>query len=127
MSLQKKRFFVSVNEMELILLNKLMQEDAKTNVSSYFGYLISEVAKRREQEDNSRPRLGRPPKDKSKHSIENPNDTDPVYLHPDQKTILHRGEMCTAAAVLNYYALRGAENEPIPPELLEKMKQNGHI
>ena len=57
-----KQFNVSVNAEQLEALEKMMKEDMQTNISQYFGLLISEVWKMREGGKNKRP-VGRPKKE----------------------------------------------------------------
>jgi len=56
------RYSVSVNAPQQDILEKLMKEDSQTDVSAYFGFLIVQENKRREEEKNKRG-PGRPRKE----------------------------------------------------------------
>jgi hypothetical protein len=79
-----KKFMVSVNEMQSIALDNLMQEDMQDNVSQYIGFLIAEVSKQRES-GRSKRSVGRP-KNEKEEEVYYPapyNKDAPPYTHDD--------------------------------------------
>lgn len=53
------RWLVSVNEPQKKMLDEMMLEDAQTDVSNFFGSVLVNEYKRRQEEKNKRP-VGRP-------------------------------------------------------------------
>lgn len=95
------RYSVSLNEAENSILQALMYEDAKQDVSGYFGFLLSEVYKQR-QEGKKRP-VGRPKADTAGGV---PEDAGPRNIpHPD--TMMHAGEFMTQAEYDTWLELKG--------------------
>jgi hypothetical protein len=66
------RWWLSVNEPQKKMLDEMMKEDAQTDVSTYFGFLIAEVYKARQLEKNRRP-VGRPRKEEDEDEYQEPN------------------------------------------------------
>lgn len=56
------RYQVSINEPQKNMLDEMMEEDAQTEVSSFFGIILVNEYKRRQVEKNKRPQ-GRPRKE----------------------------------------------------------------
>lgn len=83
-----KNWRVAVNILQLKMLEELMKEDGQTDVSSYFGILISEVYKSRQESKNKRP-VGRPKKDD--YEDEEEDDPEVKYKHDLPKKYLHYG------------------------------------
>ncbi len=74
-----KRHTFSLNHYEEAMLDTLMREDGKTEVSSYIGTLLTEITRRRAEEKPKA--IGRPRKDKDveedePRTIPNPNPMD---------------------------------------------------
>ena len=73
------KFNVALNELEADMLAEMMKDDAKTEKSSYIGFLISEIYKERGDRKNKRG-PGRPPKE------EDPQDSN-LYPHPTNPSL----------------------------------------
>lgn len=90
---------MSLNEAEAAILQTLMFEDAKEDVSGYFGFLLSEVYKTR-QEGKKRP-VGRPKTDENVSHDAGPR----TIPHPD--SMMHHGEFMTQAEYDTWMELKG--------------------
>lgn len=82
-----KRYQVVLNSMQEEALKKLMIGDMQTNVSAYFGLLITEVIRRRAEDKGEKRPVGRPRKEDGE------DDTETMVLHPDQT--MNKGRLIT--------------------------------
>jgi len=86
-------------------MDELMAADAKTDYSSYFGYLISEVYRTRQ--DKKKGSGGRPKKEDEEEEVRN-------IPHPDQS--MNKGVMVTQSEYEFWYERRGETPPPIPQQ-----------
>ncbi len=86
------RYQVALNEPQNKMLQEMMQEDAQTEVSSFFGIVLVSEYKQRQEIKNKRPQ-GRPRKEESDNDEPEVFDREKEYADDHPKTILYYGRM----------------------------------
>lgn len=103
------RYQVALNEPQNNILKEMMQEDAQTEISSFFGIVLVNEYKRRQEYKNKKP-VGRPRKDDDEAEEITPDD-DAYWINdlPKDKTFYNKS---VGAKELYYLENRKIEMPP---------------
>jgi len=98
-----KRIIITLNDLQVEALDRLMQADMETNRSAYMSRFITQETLRRE---NKKP-LGRPKKEEQEELL---------YPNPDK----HATFPMTEAELIGYYQIRGEKMLELPTPLTKE-------
>lgn len=86
------RYVVSVNEPQKKMLEEMMQEDAQTDASAFWTFVLVQEWKRRESEKAKRP-VGRPHKATNDEENQNEEDLEENWDDDLPKTTMYYGQL----------------------------------